>query len=88
LVEHESRLIAAFGDSRDTNPEGGIKSSGIWNGTFPKIVRFIIDHLQVDGSYASADKSQLLRIRANEILGWLTADDSNHEPAWNRRLNQ
>jgi hypothetical protein len=50
--------------------------------------KLIIEHLQVDGSYAPADASRFLRIRANEILDWLTAEDSSHEPAWNRRLNQ
>jgi hypothetical protein len=35
-----------------------------------------------------AEASRFLRIRGDEILGWLTAEESNNEPAWNRRLNQ
>ena len=35
-----------------------------------------------------AEASRFLRIRGDEILGWLTAEDSCDEPAWNRRLNQ
>ena len=49
--------------------------------------RLVIEHLQADGSYAPVEVSQFLRIRAEDILGWLTADDASHEPAWNRRLN-
>jgi hypothetical protein len=48
----------------------------------------IIEQLQADGSYAPAAASRFLRIRADEIVGWLTAEDSSHELAWNRRLNQ
>ena len=49
---------------------------------------FIMEQLQADGSYAPIEASRFLPIRADEILGWLTAEDSSHEPAWNRRLNQ
>jgi Uma2 family endonuclease len=49
---------------------------------------FVIEHLQPDGSYAPVDSSRFLRISAEDILGWLTAEDANNEPAWNRRLNQ
>jgi Uma2 family endonuclease len=48
----------------------------------------VIEQLQADGSYAPAEASRFLRIRAEEILNWLTAEDSSHELAWNRRLNQ
>ena len=48
----------------------------------------VIEQLQADGSYAPVDASRFLGIRADEILGWLTAEDSSHEPALNRRLNQ
>ena len=47
----------------------------------------VIEHLQADGSYAPVEESRFLRIRADDILGWLTADDASNEPAWNRRLN-
>ncbi len=50
--------------------------------------KLVIEHLQADGSYAPVDSSRFLRIRAVDILGWLTAEDSNRESAWNRRLNQ
>jgi Putative restriction endonuclease len=48
----------------------------------------IIEHLQADGSYAPVEASPFLRIRAVDILGWLIAEDSGRESAWNRRLNQ
>jgi Uma2 family endonuclease len=50
--------------------------------------KLIIEHLQPDGSYAPAGASRFLRIGADDILGWLNAEDSGHEAAWNRRLNQ
>ena len=58
----------------------------VWR--YVKGQKLIIEHLQADGSYAPADASRFLRVRADEILGWLTAEDSSREPAWNRRLNQ
>jgi len=50
--------------------------------------KLIIEHLQPDGSYAPAEASRFLRIGADDILGWLSSNDSGHEAAWNRRLNQ
>ncbi len=50
--------------------------------------KLVIEQLEADGSYAPTDVSRCLRISADDILGWLTADDSSREPAWNRRLNQ
>jgi hypothetical protein len=47
----------------------------------------IIEHLQADGSYAPVEASRFLRMSANDILGWLTAEDSRHESAWTRRSN-
>jgi hypothetical protein len=58
----------------------------VWR--YVKGQKLIIEHLQPDGSYAPVDSSRFLRIRAVEILGWLTAEDSGRESAWNRRLNQ
>ena len=49
---------------------------------------FVIEHLQADGSYAPVEASQFLGIRAEVILGWLSADDRFDEQAWNRRLNE
>ena len=50
--------------------------------------KLVIEHLQVDGSYAPVESSRFLRVSAFEFLGWLTAEDSTRELAWNRRLNQ
>jgi Uma2 family endonuclease len=50
--------------------------------------QLVIEILQADGSYAPVVASRFLRIRAADVLGWLTAEDSGHEAAWNRRLNQ
>jgi Putative restriction endonuclease len=50
--------------------------------------KFIIENLQADGSYAPVESSRFLHIRAVDIFGWLTAEDSIRESAWNRRLNQ
>jgi Uma2 family endonuclease len=48
----------------------------------------VIEHLQADGSYAPADASRFLPVSADEIHGWLTAEDVGEEDAWYRRLNQ
>jgi len=48
----------------------------------------VIEQLQADGSYAPVEASRFLRVHAQDILDWLTAEDASHEPAWNRRLNQ
>jgi Uma2 family endonuclease len=50
--------------------------------------KLVIEDLQADGTYASVEVSRFLPVRAEEILSWLTAEDSSNEPAWNRRLNQ
>jgi Uma2 family endonuclease len=50
--------------------------------------KLVIEQLQSDGTYAPVEASRFLRMSANDILGWLTADDSSQESAWNRRLNQ
>jgi Uma2 family endonuclease len=49
---------------------------------------FVIEHLQADGSYAPVEESRFLGIRADVILGWLSADDRFDEQAWSLRLNQ
>jgi len=48
----------------------------------------VIEQLQADGSYVAVEASRFLRVRAQDILDWLTAEDASHEPAWDRRLNQ
>ena len=58
----------------------------VWR--FARGQQLVIEHLQADGTYVAVEASRFLRIRAEEILSWLTAEDSSNEPAWNRRLNQ
>lgn len=65
---------------------GDLRVAEVWR--FVRGKTLVIEQLLADGSYAPVEASQFLRIRAEEILGWLTAEDSSHEPAWNRRLNQ
>jgi Uma2 family endonuclease len=48
----------------------------------------VIEHRQVDGSYAPVETSRFLGIRPEDIHDWLSADDRFDEPAWNRRLNE
>ena len=48
----------------------------------------VIEHLQADGSYAPAEASRFLPIRADEITAWLMAEDVGLEEVWNRRLNE
>lgn len=48
----------------------------------------IIELRQADGSYATAEQSRFLGVRAEEILRWLNAAATEREAAWNRRLNQ
>ena len=50
--------------------------------------KVVIEHLQPDGSYAPAEASRFLPIRADEIAAWLTAEDVGVEEVWNRRLNE
>jgi Uma2 family endonuclease len=48
----------------------------------------IIERLQADGSYSPVEMSRFLRMPAEVIFGWLSADDRFDEPTWNRRLNE
>jgi Uma2 family endonuclease len=48
----------------------------------------VIEHLQPDGSYAPAEASRFLPLRADEVTAWLTAEDVGQEEVWYRRLNQ
>ena len=48
----------------------------------------IIEQLQPDGSYAPAEASRFLPVRAEDVIGWLHADDVSQHAAWYRRLNQ
>jgi Uma2 family endonuclease len=53
-----------------------------WGGTV------VIEHLQPDGSYAPAEASRFLPVRAEEIHAWLTAEDVSREDAWYRRFQE
>jgi Uma2 family endonuclease len=48
----------------------------------------VIEQLQADGSYAPAETSRFLPVRASDILRWLIDEDSADEIAWERRLDQ
>jgi Uma2 family endonuclease len=48
----------------------------------------VIEHLREDGSYASAESSRFLPLRAEEIRRWLVDEDSGDELAWERRLGE
>jgi hypothetical protein len=50
--------------------------------------KVVIEHLQPDGSYAPAEVSRFLGISADEIRGWLSAEDVGQEELWYCRLNQ
>jgi Uma2 family endonuclease len=48
----------------------------------------MIEQRQPDGSYAPAQGSRFLPVRAEEILRWLLDDDATLTLAWERRLRQ
>jgi len=48
----------------------------------------VIEHLQADGSYASAESSRFLPIRAEDVRRWLVVEDSTRRLAWERRLGE
>jgi Uma2 family endonuclease len=47
----------------------------------------VIEQLQDDGSYAPAESSRFLPVRAQDILRWLIEEDSSDELTWERRLD-
>jgi Uma2 family endonuclease len=47
----------------------------------------VIEHPQLDGSYAPAEASRFLPIGPADIRRWLVQEDSSHRLAWQRRLN-
>jgi len=51
-------------------------------------MNLIIEHLQPDGTYVPSDASRFLPIRAEDVRRWLVDEDSTHELAWERRLNE
>jgi Uma2 family endonuclease len=50
--------------------------------------RLVFEQLQPDGTYAPSQESRWLRIRPDEIMSWLTAEDVTDEDAWSLRLFQ
>ena len=46
----------------------------------------VIEQLQEDGSYAPAETSRFLPVRASDILRWLIDENSADEIDWERRL--
>jgi Uma2 family endonuclease len=50
--------------------------------------KVVIEPLQADGTYVPVQASRFLHNSADEVHGWLTAEDAGQEEVWNRRLNQ
>jgi hypothetical protein len=50
--------------------------------------KVVIKQIQPDGSYAPAEKSRVVAISADEIHGWMTAEDVGQEDVWYRWLNR
>ncbi len=50
--------------------------------------RLLFEQLQPDGTYAPAEQSRWLRVRPEEVLAWLTAEDVTDQDAWSLRLFQ
>jgi Uma2 family endonuclease len=48
----------------------------------------LIEQLQADGSYAPAESSRFLPIRAEDVRRWLLVEDSTRRLAWERRLGE
>jgi Uma2 family endonuclease len=65
---------------------GALRVAEVWRVLRGRTV--VIEHLQSDGSYAPAEASRFLPIRAEEITAWLTAEDVGLEEVWNRRLHE
>ena len=59
----------------------------------PEVWRFdgeslVIGQLRRDGSYATAEKSLFLPVRAEEVCRWVAQEDSGDELAWEQRLRE
>jgi hypothetical protein len=48
----------------------------------------VIEHLQPDLTYAPAESSQFLPVRAEGIHRWVAVEDSSAELAWEQRLRE
>jgi Uma2 family endonuclease len=47
-----------------------------------------IEHLQENGTYALAESSRYLPVRAEEVFRWVAQEDTNDELAWEARLRE
>jgi Uma2 family endonuclease len=59
----------------------------------PEVWRFeeesmVIEHLQPDGTYAPAESSRFLPVRAEEVYRWVAVEDTRDELAWEQRLRE
>jgi len=59
----------------------------------PEVWRFdgeslVIGQLRPDGSYAAAEQSLFLPVRAEEVCRWVVHEDSSDELAWEQRLRE
>jgi len=48
----------------------------------------VIEQLRADGTYDPTDSSLFLPVRAEEVLRWLTKEDSSDETAWELSLRE
>ncbi len=46
----------------------------------------VIEHLTEDGTYAPAESSRFLPVRAEEVYRWVAVEDSSDELVWEERL--
>ena len=51
-------------------------------------VSVVIERLEPDGTYAAAEMSLFLPVRAEEICRWVEKEDSSNELAWEDRLRE
>jgi Uma2 family endonuclease len=50
--------------------------------------RLLFEQLQPDGTYAPSEESRWQRVRPDEVLAWLKAEDVTDQDAWSLRLFQ
>jgi Uma2 family endonuclease len=62
-----------------------LRAAEVWRFDGAKVT---IEQLQPDGSYAPAQTSRFLPVRAEEILRWLVDEDATLGLPWQRRLRQ
>ncbi len=60
-----------------------LKVSEVWRFEEKSMV---IEHLGEDGTYAPAESSRFLPVRAEEVYRWVAVEDSSDELVWEQRL--